>query len=406
MSTGFDWYKRAQRSIAHSALTNSKRPETFVKGVYPTHLTHGRGCHVWDTNGRKYIDFICGLGTNLLGYGNDEIGNAIRDQAYRGCSLSLGTDLEVKLAEKLKEFFPWIERWRFLKTGSEACSASLRIARAYKPECFRVISEGYHGWSESFIGLTPPAIGADHSISKFNFTQPEFDKYITDNYPGQTVPLTHIVEPVELDNSQERINHVRGLKKQKHDNLLICDEIITGFRYKSYSVSKHHGITPDLLCLGKAIANGLPLAAVGGKADIMECDEYFVSSTYAGETLSIVAAQKVIELLQNKYDINELWQTGQYFLDSFNAMYDKVQIKGYATRGRFEGEALDKALFMQEACKAGLLFGPSWFINFHHKNVMDEVLKTCESVFLKLKKGMAKLEGEMPSSPFVDRVRK
>jgi glutamate-1-semialdehyde aminotransferase len=390
----FHWHKRAQNSIAHASLTNSKRPESFVKGVYPTHLSRSKGCYVWDTQNRKYIDFICGLGTNLLGYGNDEIAKVISDQAYNGISPSLATDIEVKAAEKVKEMFPFIQKLRFLKTGSDACSAALRIARAFSKKD-DVMSEGYHGWHDEFASLMPPAIGVPFMANDAICSKSKLENPIRDGIK--------ILEPVELDYSADRLTYLKYQREKQGP--LIFDEIITGFRYKSHSVSKHHDITPDLICLGKAIANGLPLSVVGGSSSIMECDEYFVSSTFAGETLSLVAAIKNMQLLQTKYDINDLWEVGQRFMDEFNSMCPQVQLKGYATRGRFEGDELTKALFFQESVKAGVLFGPSWFICFPHITLMDEVLKICENVFMKIKSGMAKLEGEMPKSPFAERMR-
>lgn len=125
-------YVWSQQTIAHTALTNSKRAECFVKGVYPTHLTKGHGCHVWDTQGNQYVDFICGLGSNILGYANAEVNEAIFKAARDGANLSLGTPLEMELADRLKGLFPFVDRWRFLKTGSDACSAAIKIARAYK----------------------------------------------------------------------------------------------------------------------------------------------------------------------------------------------------------------------------------------------------------------------------------
>lgn len=383
----FSWYKRAQDSIAHAALTNSKRPETFVKGIYPTHIESAKGCHVV-ANGRRYVDFICGLGTNLLGYGNEEIATEIYKYALKGVSPSLSTQLEVTVAEKIKQFIPWVDQVRFLKTGSDACSASVRIARTFTGKS-EVYSEGYHGWHDEFVSLTPPALG----VPSANGT---YISRVRNNQP------ISILEPIELDNSKERIEYLRSFK----DSFVIFDEVITGFRYLKHSASRHHGIEPDLICLGKSIANGSSLSVVAGKREVMQCDEYFVSSTFAGETTSLAACLKTMELLQSKYNIDDLWAAGQRFINEFNSFYSGVQLKGYATRARLEGDPLHKALFMQEAAKANILFGPSWFISFAHIGIVDDVLKTCELIMLKIKKGMAKLEGEMPKSPFAEKARK
>jgi glutamate-1-semialdehyde 2,1-aminomutase len=391
-------YLRALDSIAQGALTNSKRAECMVKGVYPTHLREGRGCYVWDTRGNRYIDFICGLGSNLLGYGHSEVSDTIARRAQLGCTLSLGTDIEVILAEKLKEHFPGVERVKLLKTGSEACSAAIRIARAFTKRKL-VLSEGYHGWHEEFVSLTPPALGT---------TEHPWIQKLTD-----LAQITHevaavIVEPVMTDFSEERIQWLRELRTQTErlGVVLIFDEIITGFRVPKFSIANYLGINPDLLCLGKAMANGSALSALGGSAAIMNCDEYFVSSTFSGETTSIAAALKVISLLHNKYALEQLWERGAYFQKEFNKLWpDGVTLKGYPTRAVFQGNPRDKALLWQEACRAGILFGPSWFLSFAHLENLELVLNTCRDIVTRICSGNVELMGEMPTSPFAQRVR-
>lgn len=397
--------RRANQSIASGALTNSKRPQSFVKGVYPTHLLRGQGCSVWDTRNNQYIDFICGLGTNLLGYSNIEVTQAICAQALRGSVLSLGTVLEVETAEKVKEIFPFVDRVRFLKTGSDACNASLKIARSFTGKSL-VLSEGYHGWGDDFVSLTPPALGVPSraSIAKL----PTDLALIEDMWPDQSVAAI-IVEPVMTDMGDERIQFLRDLRDYCSQNgiVLIFDEIITGFRFPLLSVTNYFGIEPDLICLGKAIGNGMPLSVVGGKLAVMEGADYFVSSTFAGETLALAAANKTMDLLRsNKYSVNLLWEKGDQFKSEFNRLWpDTLWIEGYATRGVFRGDDIVKALFFQEACKAGLLFGASWFFNFSHIQVMDSVLHTCKDIINRIRVGGVTLEGEMPASPFAQKVR-
>lgn len=398
--TAFDTeiLSRSTLSIAQGALTNSKRPETFVKGVYPTHLTEGRGAHVWDTKGNKYVDFICGLGSNLLGYAHEEITGAIQDQARKGATLSLGTELEVKGAERVKELFPFVDRVKFLKTGSDACSAALRIARSYRGREM-VLSEGYHGWHDDFVSMTQPASGVPQRAYMDKLTSLE-----------QISPsmAAVIVEPVSLDDSPARIEWLNRLREVCTNTgvLLIFDEVITGFRYPKLSVANATGVTPDLICLGKAMGGGMPLSAVAGKSQFMDPHDYFVSSTFAGETLSLAAGLKTMNLLTSKHQIDYLWEKGWQFLAKFNSYWPEgLQIKGYATRGAFEGSALNKALFWQEACKSGLLFGPSWFFAFPHIDLMDSVLSSCKDILRRIEHGQVKLEGEMPQTPFAQKAR-
>lgn len=392
-SDKYHWHRRAQDSIAHGYLTNSKRPTCFVNA--PTHIVKAEGCHLWDHQGKKYLDFICGLGANLLGYGHPQVNEAIIAQIKNGYSHSLATDLEVICAEKVRSMFPFIDKLRFLKTGSDACSASLKIARAYTENKYLgsdfVVSEGYHGHSDEFVSLTPPALG----VPKY-----EDMKKITNKFSDNCIWIT---EPVITDYSNERFKELR--EKQDKSRVTIFDEIITGFRWQKHSVCKDKGFIPDIICLGKSIANGMPLSVVGGKRDVMECAEYFVSSTYAGETLSLAAAIKTMELLQTKYSISDLWLKGEYFYDKFNSISQDLKLVGYPTRGVFQGDDLTKALFFQESCKAGILFGSSFFINFPLVEHFDLVLNTVSDIFTRIKTGLVKLEGPMPTSPFAQKVR-
>jgi acetylornithine/succinyldiaminopimelate/putrescine aminotransferase len=150
----------------------------------------------------------------------------------------------------------------------------------------------------------------------------------------------------------------------------------------------------------------MPLSVVGGKREIMESGQYFISSTFAGETLSLASALKTMTLLQTKYSIDELWQQGDIFRKAFNSFYpEKIRLEGYPTRGSFKGDELTRALFLQEACRAGMLFGPSWFISFKHLPHMDVVTATCQDILGRIKTNQVKLLGEMPITPFATKVR-
>jgi glutamate-1-semialdehyde aminotransferase len=406
--------RRANESIAHGALTNSKRASSFIKGVYPTHLSHGKGCYVWDTRGNQYIDFVCGLGVNLLGYAHEEVNQAIVDQLRKGCTLSLGTELEIRTAEKVKEMFPFVEKVRFLKTGTDACEAAVRIARAYSGDNQGgILSSGYHGWisfCESYEFKTP-GIFYQNQIHHFNVERQDQGPFKDDPDWQLKRNCGVIVEPVMTEFSDSRRAWLQDLKGKVTDlggkRVLIFDEVITGFRVPGFSVSKHWAVEPDLICLGKALGGGLPLSVVAGKTSVMECADYFVSSTFAGETLSLAAALKTMTLLQTKYRIDELWEKGAQFLYQFNQIWpDGLIIEGYPTRGVLKGEKAIVDLFLQESCRAGLLFGPSWFFNFPHIDVMDFVLSTCAQVMGRIRRKEVKLEGEPSVVPFAQQVRK
>jgi glutamate-1-semialdehyde 2,1-aminomutase len=402
MTDAFAFHRRAQQCIAQTYLTNSKRPESHVKGVFPSHVARGQGAFLFDHRGNRYLDFICGLGTNLLGYGNDTVSQAISSQLRGGYSHSFATHHELDVAEKLKEMFPFADAWKLLKSGSEACSAAIRIARA-KTGRDLVLSESFHGWHDEFVSLTAPALGVPKG--------PGFPKAILKLDQDQKI-WSHvaavIIEPVVTDWSDDRRKWLQELRQTctKNGVILVFDEVITGFRFPKHSVSSFWGIEPDLIVLGKAIANGMPLAAVGGKYAVMNCGEYFVSSTYAGEVLSLAAAKATMTLLQTKYEIADLWKKGEKFLAEFNAICpDKVRIEGYPTRGVFAGDPLARALFFQEACRAGMLFGPSFFFNFDLALEVKDAMVVLKSILGRVARGEVKLEGELPKSPFAQNVR-
>lgn len=397
-----DILDRANLSIANGALTNSKRPETFVKGVYPTHAKGGEGAYLYDTIGNRYIDYICGLGTNLLGYGNERIAQAIYSAAKSGLCLSLGSVEEVECAERIKEILPFIDRVRFLHGGSAAVHAALRIARGYTNRN-RVLSEGYHGWHDEFVSLTQPAFGCVSSAHIGLLPDHFYDLDFRD-------VAAIIVEPVIIDASPERVAWLKELRDfcTRSNIVLIFDEIITGLRFDQFSVSRSSGVDPDLICLGKALGGGADLSVVGGKVKIMECGEYFVSATHAGERTGLVAAIETLKMLKDKvFDIDHLIASGSKFQRQFNEICPElVKIKGYASRGMFEFcDEETKHLFFQETCLSGILVGPSFFFSFAHIPVMDVAISIFKDVLMKIKLGLATPIGDCPKMAFAQKMR-
>ena len=396
-----DDYKRNKTWIGQNCLTNSKHENSHIRGIYPKTVIAGTNATLIARDGanyKRYIDFICGLGTNLFGYGNNKICDAINRSIRNGISHSLPTHYEGLAAEKLSMLFPWVEKYKFICTGSQACSAAVKMARAYTGR-YIALSEGYHGHDDMFVSLTPPANGIPphpHMAKLTNLSD------ITEHVAAV------IVEPIITDNSVERIQWLADLRQKctETGTVLIFDEVITGFRYLNYSVSQNYKIRPDLMCLGKAIGSGIPLAAVCGRSDILD-GNYFVSSTNAGNVAGLAACIAGVELLTGSpdYNIERLWESGQYFINKFNEMHDGIKLEGYPTRGSFVGDPMVKALFFQECCRGGVMFGPSWFFNFDHLSDMDFVLETCESVLNRINRGEIKLEGMMPESAFAAKVR-
>lgn len=390
-------FDRANESIAQGCLTNSKNPKSLMFGLYPTHIKAAHKAHVWDTNDVRWLDFMCGLGCNFLGYGNDRVSRAIIKYVFNGASHSLPTVHEVETAERLKEFFPFVDKFKFTKTGSLACDAAVRIARAYTGRSM-VLSEGYHGHGDDFVSMTPPATGVPAR---------DWMASLESDYDLTNVAAV-IVEPVIVEDGRARIEWLKELRRRCTEKgvVLIFDEVITGFRYRKFGVCNAWNIRPDLICLGKAIANGMPLAAVGGRRELMD-GEYFISSTYAGDILSLAACRAVLSELHSNhdYDLQHLWRMGQNWLDAFNDNPSSVRIRGYPTRGVFDGDPTQIGMFMQELGRANVLFCKSWFFNWHLAEHTDSVMPLIKDTLYRVAGGKVALKYPLPVAPYAAKLR-
>ena len=396
-----EWDERSKNIMAQGWTgTNSRRSSQYVRGVFPSHINSGYGPYLIDAFGNRYIDFVSGLGSIILGYRPAQVVDAVCTQISRGVSHSLPTTLEVEVAEQLSSLIPAAQKIRFLKTGSEATSAALRIARLATGRAL-VLSRGYHGHSDIFTSLSAPSLGV---VDKFNIKAFKEPEEITNEVAAG------IVEAIELDGSDKWWDYLKRLREacDKTGAVLIFDEVITGFRVPKFTVSNWKNIQPDIICLGKAIANGFPLSVVAGKREVMDCGEYFISSTFSGEAASLAAAQQVLTIIETKKNLEALWFYGDRLRTNLNALFPEVVFEGYGTRGMLNTTNPTTALFMQEACKAGILFGKAWFFNFAHleENIENFTLSVCASIAERIKRGEVQLEGKMPEQPFVRKDEK
>lgn len=389
---------RSEKVMAQGATgTNSKRPDQFVMGVYPTHITKASGCYLWDDEGNKYIDFISGLGTNILGYNHPRVTEAVKKAIDDGLnSTSLPTVLEIEVAERICDMVAPFDAVRFLKTGNEATLAAIKIARTYtKRE--GVVSDGYHGHGDLWTSLTPPSLGVKDLF--------HIEKVGADTKLNKSV-AAYILEPVNLDLSSERMNHLKNLEvwSDQSGTVLIFDEVITGMRVPGLTIAEMAKVTPGMMVLGKAIANGYPLAVVGGKREIMNCDEYFVSSTYSGEGVALAACKATLDELASK-NLKDLMFYGNRFRDKFNVVCEKigVNIAGYGTRGMLNVKHSNTALLMQECCRAGILLGKAWFYTFAHleADIEEQVFNVISDISHRIEMNDVVLSGSAPKEVFI-----
>jgi glutamate-1-semialdehyde 2,1-aminomutase len=308
-------------------------PSKFVEGVYPIYLEWGKGAYVGDSNSR-FIDYTAGLGAILLGHAYPQVNEAVSKRLRSGNLFVCPSQLETTLAEKMKELIPCAEMSRFLKTGSEATSAAVKIARSFTKREHIAIC-GYHGWHDWFTVSTPknkgiPKCYAD-LVHKFEFNNLQSLKDITDKYELAAV----IMEPCIFDEPKD--NFLGKVRSLAHGTgaLLIFDEVVTGFRTLGYSAQKMFKVTPDLATFGKDMANGIPISVVCGKKKYMKELEgdCFVSSTFGGDLLGIVGALETINVMQHESVLEDIWYYGQYLKDGYNEIARSLDIetecKGY-----------------------------------------------------------------------------
>jgi glutamate-1-semialdehyde aminotransferase len=390
------WYERQTQILAQGRTSPvSKDASQFINGIYPTH-TNGSGykCYLEDSDGNKYVDMISGLGAISLGYGDPKVTEAAIRQLRKGVSFSLPTTLEVEVAELLQSLIPCTDKWRFFKNGKDCADAAERIARAYTKRD-RIYSRGYHGCSSLWTSLTEPRIGVVDSFKASSFEK------TSDIEWGDTAGV--IVEAYHLEDSAEYIAELRELREacRKNGAVFIIDEIVTGFRVPRLTVSNLYQLDPDIILLGKGMANGFPLSAIGGKRDIIDCGEWFFSTTFSGEAVSLAACQATIEKIQTK-SLHDLMFYGKRLQTKLNELHPEIQWKGYGTRALLNTDNPTTQLLMQECADAGYLLGKAWFFNFSHleEDIEPRLLTACRAIIENINQGRVKLRGTPPVQIF------
>ena len=366
-------------------------PSKFVEGCYPIYIESGKGAYINDGEGNKFIDYPLGLGAILLGHAYPTVVKKVSERLGKGNLFICPSQLETELAEKLKQLIPCAEMSRFLKTGSEATSAAIKIARSFTNKEHVAVC-GYHGWHDWYTVSTPKNKGIPKRyadlVHKFEYNNIESLKKITDNYDLAAV----IIEPCIFEEPKD--NFLNEVKSLVHENggLLIFDEVVTGFRTQGYSAQKYFKVTPDLATFGKDMANGIPISVVCGKRKYMKELEgdCFVSSTFGGDLIGIVGALETLKVLENEPVIEDIWFYGDYLKDGYNelakAMGIETECKGYPCRTFFDfPSTAHKSLFWQECIKQGVFFGWANFISYSHREreleyTLDVVGKALEVV--------------------------
>ncbi|OGI17036.1 MAG: aminotransferase class III [Candidatus Melainabacteria bacterium RIFOXYA12_FULL_32_12] len=390
--------ERALRSIPLGTQTFSKSKIQFPQGVSPYFIQKAQGSKVWDIDGNEYTDFMSSLAALNLGYNDSDVVYAVKKQLEEGTIFSLPHPIEVQVAEKIIEMVPCAEMVRFGKNGSDATSGAIRVARAYTGRDYVAIC-GYHGWQDWYIGSTTRDLGVPETTKKLTlkFSYNDIDSLhkLFQEYPDQIAAV--ILEPMNVEYPKN--NFLQSVKDLTHKNkaLLIFDETITGFRYAKGGAQEYFGVIPDLATFGKGIANGYPLSAIAGSADIMKLfEEVFFSFTFGGETLSLSAALATLSKLQSEPVLETISSQGQKVIDGINNLISKHNLQevlftaGHPSwnfiiikdAGSYSSWQL-KTLFLQEIFKKGIITIGAHVITYAHSNEdIEKLLNAYKEIFL------------------------
>ena len=316
-SSGTELYKIAKKIIPGGTQLLSKRPEMFAPDLWPAYYSKAKGSKIWDLDNRKFLDMsIMGVGANILGYADKFVDNAVRKAIRRGVSSSLNCPEEVYLAEKLLNLHPWFEMVRYARSGGEAMSIAIRIARA-KTKKEKILFSGYHGWTDWYLsanlssknaldnqlmkGLSPNGIPYGLEGTAIPFIPNSIDS-LRDQLAGQENEIAAIViEPARGEEAPK--GYLENLKSLSRElgAILIFDEITSGFRMCIGGIHRIYNVYPDIAVFAKGIANGYAMSVILGTEDVMQsAQKTFISSTNWTEKIGPAAALATLEKYQKE----------------------------------------------------------------------------------------------------------
>jgi glutamate-1-semialdehyde 2,1-aminomutase len=304
--------------------TGSKRPEALFGGSAagnPARMTRASGCRVWDDSGREYVDYIMALGAVALGYGHPAVNRAAEAAISAGVVGPLPPVAEEELADALAERIPWLERIRFLKTGAEAVAAAVRLARVATGRD-DVLGCGYHGWLDWCQGATEGVpSGVRGLFAELPFNDVARTREMIRERADRLAAV--VIEPIVVTEPSREWLQVLRTETQRAGAALIFDEIKTGFRVAIGGAVERYQLEakPDLVVFGKALANGFPLAAVGGRAELMEAaNRTWISSTLATEGVALAAARASLAVFEREDVCGHLQRVGTRLLHGLHAL--------------------------------------------------------------------------------------
>ena len=413
ISKGNELWNKAKTIIPGGSQLLSKRSDMFLPGQWPSYYKKAKGVEVWDLDGNKFIDMsIMGIGACILGYADEDVNKAVIE-AVNDCSMNtLNCPEDVELAELLLKLHSWAEMVRYARTGGEAMTVAVRIARAYTKKD-KLAFCGYHGWHDWYLaanlandenldghllpGLDP--LGTPRGLKgtaipfKYNKIN-ELEKIVKKNDIG-----TIVVEPVRHHEPDQ--NFLLGVREIADEikAVLVFDEITSGFRLNVGGAHLLYRVNPDIAVFGKAMGNGYPMAAIVGRRRIMDIvQKTFISSTFWTERIGPVASIAAIRKMINKNVPAHLCKIGDMIKDGWKTLAKKNDLKiiveGIPPLPLFAFDYKDKkalhTLFVQEMLEKGYLTSSKGiYVSYsHNESNIRKYLENVDIVFGKLKKAI------------------
>jgi len=429
MGKGQKLYSKAKQIVAGGNMLLSKRPEMFLPEQWPSYFSKSKGCEVWDLDGKKYIDTLMMPGTNSLGYNYEEIDEAVKETINSGNMSTLNAPEEVELTERLVELHPWADMARFARSGGEANSVAIRLARAASGKD-NVAFCGYHGWHDWYLasnlsdskgldghllpGLDPHGVPKNLKDSVHPFEYNNLDKL-------EEIVKTKNIGVIKMEvyrNKEPENNFLHRVRKlaNEHNIVLVFDECTSGFRKNFGGLHKLYDVEPDVAMFGKALGNGYAVTAVLGKREVMQAAEKsFISSTFWTERIGSSAALATLKAMDKEKSWEKITSTGESINKEWIKLSQEyelpITISGLAALTTFTFKSKNalayKTLITQEMLKKGYLAATAVYVcTAHTPEIIKTYLENLKPLFQTIKECeegrdvMKLLEGPIAHSGF------
>ena len=432
LNLGQKYWIEAKKIIPGGTMLFSKNPDLYLPEKWPAYYAKAKKIYIWDLQGNRFMDLTTmGVGTNILGYSNDEINKEIIKVIKNSNVSTLNSIDEIKLTKMLLQMNPWAQMARYTKTGGEANLVALRAARSVTSN-HKVAFCGYHGWHDWYLStnldnpknldnhLLPflKIAGVPNNLKKetFAFDFNDIKKFKNIIYKNKLAAV--IMEVSRLKKTKKKfLQEIRKITLKKNI-CLIFDECTSGFRETYGGLYKKYKVTPDIVVYGKSLANGYPICAVIGKKKYMKnLEKSFVSSTFWTDRVGYAAAIKTLNLMKRKKTWLTLKQKGAHIKKLWRKYSKKynidIVIQGLDSLPTFYFKNEDhlklKTFLTQEFLKKKILASNSIYLSvFHTTSVLKRYEKVFEQIFKKihfLKKNNIKISSVLEVPVCLDGVR-